>query len=70
MRDVSGVARSAFGTTPSHPRWNPAVDVNQDCKVDLRDIALVSKNFGKYGAASRSIDFLQCTGVGTQEITR
>jgi hypothetical protein len=29
------------------PRWNPLADENEDGKIDLRDVALIAKNFGK-----------------------
>jgi len=46
MTDI-GIACLAFGSTPSHPRWNPNVDVNQDGKIDLEDLGLIAMNFGK-----------------------
>jgi hypothetical protein len=46
IRDFQIVA-AAFGPTPSSPNWNPYADVNGDGKVDIRDIALVAKNYGK-----------------------
>ena len=52
MKDI-GTAASAFGSYPSHPKWNPYVDITgpehlvPDSKVDLRDIGLIAKNFGK-----------------------
>ena len=51
IKDVSIVAQ-AFGTDPSHPRWNPEADITgpvylmPDGKVDIRDVSLVAKNFG------------------------
>jgi hypothetical protein len=46
MMDIAQAA-FAFGSSPGHPRWNPAADINGDGKVDLRDIILVAKDFGK-----------------------
>lgn len=46
IRDLAVAAR-AFGSYPSHPRWNPLCDINHDGKVDIRDLALIAKNFGK-----------------------
>lgn len=46
MRDTSIAAR-AFGSYPSHPRWNPIADINQDNTVDMKDIAPIARNFGK-----------------------
>ena len=46
MQDL-GVAGSAFGSYPSHPRWNPIADINKDNTVDMRDIALIARNFGE-----------------------
>jgi len=51
IKDVAIVA-AAFGTDPSHPRWNPDADITgpvylvPDGKVDIRDISLVARNFG------------------------
>jgi len=48
------VAR-AFGSKPGDPQWNPLADITgseylvPDGKVDVRDVSLVAKNFGKYG---------------------
>jgi hypothetical protein len=46
MKDISIAAR-AFGSYPSHSRWNPIADENEDNKIDMVDIALVCRNFGK-----------------------
>jgi len=46
MRDIYQAAL-AFGSYPSHPRWNPQVDITQDNKVDMRDLVLIARNFGK-----------------------
>jgi hypothetical protein len=46
MRDV-GAAAIAFGSFPDHPRWNLAADENEDDKVNLLDIGLICKCFGK-----------------------
>jgi len=51
IKDISIVAQ-AFGTDPSHPRWNPEADITgpvylmPDGKVDIRDVSLVARNFG------------------------
>jgi hypothetical protein len=45
MMDV-GIAARAFGSSPSHERWNPICDINGDGKVDMRDIAVVARQFG------------------------
>jgi len=42
-----GIAASAFGSYPEHPRWYPNADVNGDDKTDLKDIALIAKHFGE-----------------------
>jgi len=42
-----GIVAKAFGATPSDPRWNPAADLNGDGKIDMKDIAIVTANFGK-----------------------
>jgi hypothetical protein len=46
MKDISQAA-VAFGSSPGHPRWNPAADINGDGQVDLRDIFFIAKDFGK-----------------------
>jgi len=52
IRDVSIAAR-AFGSYPSHPRWNPHADITgpeylvPDVKVNIRDLSLICRNFGK-----------------------
>jgi hypothetical protein len=35
----------AFGSTPTHPRWNPYADVNRDEYVGIDDIFLVARSF-------------------------
>jgi len=32
---------TAFGSTPSHPRWNPIADVNNDGQVNMIDAVLI-----------------------------
>jgi parallel beta-helix repeat protein len=44
MIDI-GIAASAFGSFPDHLRWKPEADINQDGVIDLRDIAIVARNF-------------------------
>ena len=44
MIDI-GIAASAFGSFPGYLRWNPEVDINKDGIIDLRDIAIVARNF-------------------------
>jgi len=46
MRDI-GTAAQAFGSYPGHERWNPIADINNDGKVDMKDIGLVAKEFGR-----------------------
>ena len=36
----------AFGSYPGHPRWNPNCDLNNDLRIDLKDIWIVARNFG------------------------
>jgi len=38
----------AFGTHPTHPRWNPNADINCDGKVDIKDLVLIIKHFGQH----------------------
>jgi hypothetical protein len=46
ITDIS-IASRAFGSYPSHSRWNPIADENEDNKIDIADIALTCRNFGK-----------------------
>jgi parallel beta-helix repeat protein len=46
MKDIS-IASRAFGSYPSHSRWNPTADENEDNRIDMVDIALTCRNFGK-----------------------
>jgi hypothetical protein len=45
-RDIA-IASIAFGSFPEHPRWNQIADENEDNKIDIFDIALTCRNFGK-----------------------
>ena len=53
MRDIATAAR-AFGSYPSHPRWDPRADLTSltylvpDGVVDMRDIALIARHFGDH----------------------
>ncbi|MDH5365147.1 MAG: ABC transporter substrate-binding protein, partial [Dehalococcoidia bacterium] len=46
IKDVAIVA-AAFGSYPSHPRWNIVADIDKNDKVNIVDVALVAKDFGK-----------------------
>jgi len=46
MRDVGYVAKM-FGTDPSNPMWDSNADINEDGKIDMKDISTVAKEFGK-----------------------
>lgn len=45
VRDLA-VVSMAFGSFPSHPRWNMVADLNCDEKVDITDVVVVARNFG------------------------
>jgi len=46
LNDIRAAAK-AFGSYPSHPRWDPRADINDDFKCDMiNDIRLVAKKFG------------------------
>jgi len=45
-KDIAITAK-AFGSYPTHPRWNPHADINQDGMIEGKDIATVAKNFGE-----------------------
>jgi len=46
IQDVA-IAANAFGSSPSHPRWNPIADLNNDSIVNILDVVLIAKNFGE-----------------------
>ncbi|UCB59990.1 MAG: hypothetical protein JSW72_07720 [Candidatus Bathyarchaeota archaeon] len=49
IKDLSLAAR-AFGSYPGHKRWGMGVaDVNNDYKVDIKDVATFAKEFGWSG---------------------
>jgi parallel beta-helix repeat protein len=39
---------NAYGSYSTHPRWNPACDLNQDGIVDMMDFFLAGQNYGKF----------------------
>jgi hypothetical protein len=53
MRDVS-IVTAAFWAVPGDSRWNPTADITgpkpdvPDGKIDIRDVALVARNFGQH----------------------
>jgi hypothetical protein len=53
IEDVATAAK-AFGSKPGNPRWNPDADITgneylvPDGVVNIMDIALIAKNFGKH----------------------
>ena len=40
------LASSAFGSYPSHPKWNSLADINRDNKINILDFILIANNFG------------------------
>ena len=44
--DIATVAK-AYGSYPTHPRWNPVADLDGDGTVDILDVARVAKDYGK-----------------------
>ena len=46
MRDLAAVS-GAYGTSQTSPLWNPVYDINGDGTVNMRDIYIVCRNFGK-----------------------
>jgi hypothetical protein len=44
--DINAIA-TAFGATPSNPRWNPNCDLNRDGVIDMSDMYIVAVRFGK-----------------------
>jgi peptide/nickel transport system substrate-binding protein len=39
--------RSAYGSTPGTPQWNPACEFNGDGKIDVKDLFIIGVNYGK-----------------------
>jgi parallel beta-helix repeat protein len=39
---------NAYGSYPTHPRWDAACDLDQDGTVEMLDFYLVGQNFGKH----------------------
>jgi hypothetical protein len=39
----------AFRSQPGNERWNPICDVNHDSRIDILDVAVAAKAFGKSG---------------------
>jgi hypothetical protein len=39
--------QAAYGSAAGSPNWNPACDLNGDGKVDVKDLAILAKNYGK-----------------------
>jgi hypothetical protein len=58
MGDVNGDGRvelmdfyelsNAYGSYPSHPRWNSEADLSQDSLVELMDFFIMSIHYGEY----------------------
>jgi hypothetical protein len=46
MRDIATEA-TLFGVTSNDPRYNPGYDMNNDGKINMIDIAIISRHFGK-----------------------
>jgi len=46
LQDLT-LQKSAFGSRPGNPRWNPKADVNRDNIINIVDVALIAINFGK-----------------------
>jgi len=38
---------TAFGSRPEDSRWNPIADVNKDDVINIIDVALIARNYGK-----------------------
>jgi tRNA U34 2-thiouridine synthase MnmA/TrmU len=37
----------AYGANPQSPNWNPNPDVDCNDKVEIKDILITAKNYGK-----------------------
>jgi hypothetical protein len=45
-RDIS-IMLSSYGSHLGDPRWNPITDIVTDNKIDLKDLALLVRYYGK-----------------------
>jgi hypothetical protein len=45
----------AFGTTPSHSKWNPKCDLNNSSQIDGFDLAIFASYFGQVAVKSAKI---------------
>ncbi len=41
------ILSQAFGSGPSHKRWNPICDVNRDSRINIVDVAITAKAYCK-----------------------
>jgi len=46
IRDIATVAK-AYGSYPGHPKWNAACDFDDNDKINIIDISMIARNFGK-----------------------
>jgi hypothetical protein len=46
MRDVGSIAR-IYTTEIGDPDYIPDYDLNQDGKIDMKDVGMVARDFGK-----------------------
>ena len=54
----------AFGSYPSHPRWNPKADVNKDDTIDILDLVITVKSLEDCEAKKSNEDYLACVCLG------
>jgi len=47
MRDI-GIVCNAYGSNPTKPNWNPYLDLDQNGRIDMRDIGRVCVNFMRH----------------------
>jgi hypothetical protein len=41
------LAASSLGSYPGYPTWNPMADINKDNTVNIIDLVLIARDFGK-----------------------
>jgi len=46
MTDIGWICL-AYASTPTHPQWNPNMDINNDNIVDMTDIGIACLNYAK-----------------------
>ncbi|MGD8566017.1 MAG: hypothetical protein PVF96_06685 [Candidatus Bathyarchaeota archaeon] len=41
------MAAWSLGSYPTHPRWIKYADLNQDGRLDMKDLVIIARHFGE-----------------------